>query len=65
LFHITQGSVIWVGQDINISADDGSTFPIEYGSKWDFTVPSGNDNELYAVASTGTVKLYTTTGVNI
>lgn len=57
IYHLTTGEFVYVGNTSSITSSADSA-PIESGYRLVLKLKSGNDNELYGIASGGTVTVF-------
>lgn len=57
IYHLEAGETVSIGKDSSITGSVGSA-PIESGYRFEISLDQGNENNLYGVASTGTITVY-------
>lgn len=58
LYFIDVGETVWVGPSSSITAGGSTAVPLTAADRWETVVPEGNNNELYAISTYGSVDLY-------
>lgn len=59
IWHIDDGVTVWIGDNKDITVDGIDVAPLKPDTMLSFVLEKGNDNQVYAIVSSGTTTLYT------